>query len=68
MPFTWVSGDGWLFELVPGTEYVLCTRDPHVGVWAMGMSAEECRLRYDELLERLERSRVAEGWWWRWDK
>lgn len=52
IPPRWVSDEGVVFELVPGTRYVLCTRDPDSGVWAMGHSLDECLQQYEAMVHR----------------
>lgn len=51
---SWVEPDGWLFEAVPGTPYIIGTPEPERGVWVMGVDPEECRREWE---------RLAPTWW-----
>jgi hypothetical protein len=51
---SWVEADGWLFEAVPGTPYIIGTPEPERGVWVMGVDPDECRREWE---------RLAPTWW-----
>ena len=46
---SWVDPDGWVFEAIPGTPYIIGTPDPDAGVWVMGLDPAECRREWDRL-------------------
>lgn len=47
LPVSWVEADGWCFESVPGTQWIIGTPDPAGGVWVMGADPEECRREWE---------------------
>jgi len=54
IPVSWVEPDGWLFEAVPGTPYIIGTPEPERGVWVMGRDPDDCRREWD---------RLSASWW-----
>jgi hypothetical protein len=54
VPVSWVESDGWIFEAVPGTPYIIGTPDPERGVWVMGTDPDECRREWE---------RLSPTWW-----
>jgi len=63
IPVSWVDPDGWHFEAVPGTPYLIGTPEPERGVWVMGTDPEECRREWERLAPtwRGYRPRVGAG-------
>lgn len=52
LPVSWVEPDGWVFEAIPGTPYLIGTPEPQNGVWVMGFDTDDCRRAWETLSQQ----------------